>query len=54
METALKGVDRSTIDLIPVGRRANDYFGKRGWKGSYRVPELGDQVNLARAVQLAR
>jgi F-type H+-transporting ATPase subunit gamma len=54
VETSLRGVDRSTIDLIPVGKRASEYFGKRGWKGSYRIPELGDQVNLGRAVQLAR
>jgi F-type H+-transporting ATPase subunit gamma len=53
-EAGAKGIDRQTINLIPVGRRANDYFGKRGWKGDYRVPELGDQVNLTRAVQLAR
>jgi F-type H+-transporting ATPase subunit gamma len=54
VEGACKGVDRGTINLVPVGRRANDYFGKRGWKGDYRVPELGDQVNLTKAVQLAR
>ncbi len=53
-ESELKGIDRSTIDLIPVGRRANDYFGKRGWKGSLKLPELGDQVDLAKAQELAR
>jgi F-type H+-transporting ATPase subunit gamma len=40
--------------LIPIGRRANDYFGKRGWRGSFRLPELGDQVDLAKAQALAR
>jgi F-type H+-transporting ATPase subunit gamma len=53
-EIELKGVDRSTIDVIPVGRRASDYFGKRGWKGSLKLPELGDQVDLAKAQELAR
>ena len=40
------GSTATTIDLVPVGRRANEYFGKRGWNGGYRVPELGDQVDL--------
>jgi F-type H+-transporting ATPase subunit gamma len=53
-ETDLKGCDRAKIDLIPVGRRANDYFGKRGWNRSFRVPELGDQADLAVAQELAR
>jgi len=53
-ETALKGWDRQKVDLIPVGRRANDYFGKRGWKGSFKLPELGDQVDFAKASSLAR
>jgi len=54
VEVELRGADRSHIDLIPVGRRAAEYFGRRGWTGSLRLPEMGDQVGLARASALAR
>lgn len=54
VETALRGAERDAIDLIPIGRRATDYFRKRHWKGSYQIPELGDQLNAARAQALAR
>ncbi|MDM7915335.1 MAG: ATP synthase F1 subunit gamma [Candidatus Eisenbacteria bacterium] len=46
--------DRSSLDLIPVGRRANDYFAKRGYQGSLRIVELGDRANLGKAQALAR
>ncbi len=53
-EQELRGADRSSVDLIPIGRRASDYFGKRGWSGSMRIHELGDQLDLFKAQRLAR
>lgn len=53
-EHEIKGWDRSAVDLIAIAKRANDYFGKRGWRGSARIPELGDQVDLGKAQQIAR
>lgn len=53
-EVALKEWDRSSIDLIPVGRRATEYFRRRSFSGSYQIPELGDQVSLEKATALAR
>jgi F-type H+-transporting ATPase subunit beta len=35
--------------VIPVGRRANAYFRKRAWNTPHTVPDLGDQVDQARA-----
>ena len=45
---------RDTVDLVPVGKRASDYFGKRRWNIPHKVPELGDQLDLAKAQFLAR
>ena len=53
-ERSLAEVDRSTVDLIPVGRRAGQYFAKRGWSLPHAVPELGDQVNPMMAKALAQ
>lgn len=53
-ELELRGADRASTDLIAIARRANDYFGKRGWTGSTRIAELGDQVDLAKAQAVAR
>ncbi len=53
-EERLRGVDREAFDLIPVGRRPTSYFGKRGWTGSTRIPELGDTLDIEKARSLAR
>lgn len=53
-ERILEEGDRSSWDLVPVGRRVNQYFGKRGWAFAYALPELGDQVDAARAHVLAQ
>ena len=51
-EKSLEGIDRGTVELVAVGRRANQYFRKRGWTSAYNVAELGDQADpfLARAM----
>lgn len=46
--------DRSAWDLVPVGRRVNQHFGKRGWTFPFALPELGDQVDVMRARALAQ
>ncbi len=53
-EHEMMGLERASIDLIPVGRRATDYFRRRAWRGSYQIPELGDQASLETAQSLAR
>jgi F-type H+-transporting ATPase subunit gamma len=53
-EENLKGVDSVGVDLIPVGRRAASYFGRRGWKGSYAIPDLGDTLDVDKARKLSR
>ena len=53
-EQELGGWDQGQVDLIPLGRRASRYFGKRGWQGSYGIVELGDQVSLFKSQDLAR
>jgi F-type H+-transporting ATPase subunit gamma len=53
-ERLLAGLDRTNVELIPVGRRANQYFGKRGWSLPHAIPELGDQVDPMMAKALAQ
>jgi F-type H+-transporting ATPase subunit gamma len=53
-ERMLAGADRAAIDLVPVGRRANQYFGKRGWKCDLALAELGDQIDPMTARRLAQ
>ncbi|MBM3286678.1 MAG: ATP synthase F1 subunit gamma [Candidatus Eisenbacteria bacterium] len=53
-ENEIGGVDRGRTNLICVGKRACDHFGRRQWTGSIRLPELGDQVDLGKAAHLAR
>jgi F-type H+-transporting ATPase subunit gamma len=53
-ERTLQEGDRSSWDLVPVGRRVNQYFAKRGWSFAYALPELGDQVDMTRAHDLAQ
>ena len=44
---------RDAVDLVAVGRRANQYFRKRGYSVPWSLPELGDQADPARARLLA-
>jgi F-type H+-transporting ATPase subunit gamma len=53
-EDRLKDQDRSKVKLIPVGRRAVDYFRRRAWDVSDQFRGLGDQLNIALATALAR
>lgn len=53
-EEHLRGIDRSVCDVIPAGRRPTSYFGKRGWKGSTSIHELGDSLDIEKARSLAR
>jgi F-type H+-transporting ATPase subunit gamma len=53
-EDRLKEQDRSSVKLIPVGRRAVDYFRRRGWDVSDQFRGLGDQLSIALATTLAR
>jgi len=46
--------DRAAWDLVPLGRRISQYFGKRGWTFAHAVPELGDQVDARHAHDLAQ
>jgi len=52
-EKRLEGQDRAAIRIIPCGRRACQYFGKRGWNLPYVVPELQDQADPNKARALA-
>ena len=47
------GPGSTRILLVPVGRRSTHYFTKRGWNTPWRLPELGDQADPARARALA-
>lgn len=53
-ERALEGAVHESVELIAVGRRANQYFRKRGWTSPCSVPELGDQVDPMVARGLAQ
>jgi len=53
-ELSVPAALQATIDLIPMGKRACAYFGKRGWACSYRDPELGDQASESKAQALAQ
>jgi len=43
----------AAVRLVPVGRRANLHFGKRGWQIPWKIADLGDQVDVATARLLA-
>jgi F-type H+-transporting ATPase subunit gamma len=53
-ENLAKGAGETTIEIVPVGRRAAQFFARRNWKVGHRISELGDQVRLDRAIELAR
>jgi len=53
-EADLKGADRREVDLVPVGKRAANTLGRRGWRGTYGISELGDTLDIAKAQALAR
>ncbi|MBD3334336.1 MAG: ATP synthase F1 subunit gamma [Candidatus Eisenbacteria bacterium] len=54
MEQRLAGRDLAEVRLIPVGRRALNFFRRREWAHSKDYPELGDQLDLSLATRLAR
>jgi F-type H+-transporting ATPase subunit gamma len=41
------------LALVPLGRRANQYFGRRGWRIPSSQPEIGDQADRAMAKAVA-
>ncbi len=45
--------ERASWELVPMGRRISQYFGKRGWTFGHAVPELGDQADAGKAHDLA-
>jgi len=53
-EEGLREADRDAVDLIPIGRRAASYFGRRGWKGSASIHDLGDTLDVEKARKIAR
>lgn len=53
-EDRLRGADRGTVELIPIGRRAASYFGRRGWKGTVSIHDLGDTLDVEKARMIAR
>ena len=46
--------DQSSIALLPVGRRACQYFGKRDWTIPWQLPEMGDQADAVKVRSLAQ
>jgi F-type H+-transporting ATPase subunit gamma len=53
-EPPAEGQPVPRVRIVPVGRRANQYFAKRPWEIPLSIPELGDQVELQKARRLAQ
>jgi F-type H+-transporting ATPase subunit gamma len=48
-----KADDPEGVAVIPVGRRASDFFGKRSYRVLFSFRELGDRLSAPRAREIA-
>jgi F-type H+-transporting ATPase subunit gamma len=53
MEERVKGMDRASVAIIPVGRRALEYFRRRRWEPTDDFGALGDQLDIQLASRVA-
>jgi F-type H+-transporting ATPase subunit gamma len=54
VESGLKSIDPGSVYLIPVGRRAREYFRRRQWEMTGEFTQLGDQLDPVLAMELGR
>ncbi len=53
IERQFEETGKDKVALVPLGRRACQYFGKREWTLESAVPEIGDQADPIMARKLA-